>query len=94
MPETLVTIDFLNVHLLAMQVITWKLEVEDGKCRPSGSPPRDTSLAAFADLRISGGGAGCEFPQHAEDCKCACQPPSLSISVNGRNIAAGSTFAT
>ena len=54
------------------QVITWKLEVEDGKCRPSGSPPRDTSLAAFADLRI-GGGAACEFPQHAEDCKCVYQ---------------------
>ena len=50
-------------------MITWKLEVEDGKCRPSGSPPRDTSLAAFADLRMASG-ALCEFPQHAEDCKC------------------------
>ena len=54
-------------------MITWKLEVEDGKCRPSGSPPRDTSLAAFADLRAGGNGATCAFPQHAEDCKCVLQ---------------------
>ena len=64
-----------------LQVITWKLEVEDGKCRPSGSPPRDTSLAAFADLRI-GNGAACMFPHHADDCKCV----PLLISANSEAL--------
>ena len=31
----------------ARWLITWQLELEDGKTRPRGSPPRDTSLAAL-----------------------------------------------
>ena len=55
-----------------MQVITWKLELEDGKCRPSGSPPRDTSLAAFASADgAEPAAAGCPFPEHSSHCRCA-----------------------
>ena len=58
-------------------MITWQLELGDGKTRPSGSPPRDTSLAAFAGSCDSASRTSkCTFPVHDGDCKCV-PPPSL-----------------
>lgn len=57
-------------------LITWHMELEDGKCRPQGSPPRDTSLSALFPApflpatRAAACTAGiCAFPQHASDCR-------------------------
>lgn len=56
----------------ARWVITWQLELGDGKTRPSGSPPRDTSLAAFAGAgACASHGAKCSFPEHSHDCRFA-----------------------
>mmetsp|Transcript_8405 Transcript_8405/g.25207 ORF Transcript_8405/g.25207 Transcript_8405/m.25207 type:complete len:884 (+) Transcript_8405:164-2815(+) len=60
----------------ARYLITWKLELEDGKCRPRGSPPRDTSLASLFPGPAPCGapgvhGAGCSFPEHVADCRFA-----------------------
>lgn len=63
----------------ARWVITWQLELGDGKTRPSGSPPRDTFLAAFAAAGTCDTHGGrppmCPFPEHSHDCRCA--PSSL-----------------
>jgi hypothetical protein len=61
---------FVNNPAFLMQVawarwlITWKLELEDKKCRPRGSPAHDSSLADLAN-KI------CNFPEHNSDCKFA-----------------------
>ena len=41
-------------------LISWQHEIDDKKCRPTGSPPRGTSLTQL-----------CLFPQHSSDCKFA-----------------------
>jgi ppGpp synthetase/RelA/SpoT-type nucleotidyltranferase len=52
-------------------LITWQLELVDKKCRPSGSPGRDTSLTAFYNRLHPSTVPSCAFPQHAADCKFA-----------------------
>lgn len=59
-------------------LITWQMELEDGKCRPQGSPPRDTSLSTLFPAPFSPATAEaasnppvCAFPQHAADCRFA-----------------------
>ena len=44
--------------------MTWGMELEDKKVRPSGSPPREGVLADLAHQL-------CAFPAHAPDCKFA-----------------------
>ncbi len=48
----------------ARWLVTWGMELEDKKLRPSGSPPRDGVLADLAHQL-------CAFPAHAPDCKFA-----------------------
>lgn len=45
-------------------LISFQMELEDGKVRPSGSPPRDSGAAALS-LAI------CAFPHHDAHCKFA-----------------------
>lgn len=45
-------------------LISFQMELADKKCRPSGSPPRDSGFAALQS-RI------CAFPEHDKDCKFA-----------------------
>lgn len=45
-------------------LISFQMELADKKCRPSGSPPRDSGFAALQS-RI------CAFPNHEADCKFA-----------------------
>lgn len=59
----------------ARWLITWKLELEDKKCRPSGSPGNDSSLAHLASQV-------CEFPSHGPDCKFAAFLRSWQIAPN------------
>jgi len=60
----------LRTHPTPLQVnwarwlINWTLELKDAKCRPSGSPPTDSSLTDLAS-RI------CNFPSHDTGCKFA-----------------------
>ncbi|KAK9823732.1 hypothetical protein WJX72_004985 [[Myrmecia] bisecta] len=56
---------FINQQVAwARFCITWQLELQDKKFRPSGSPPRDNSLAAIASQVT----AGCIFPEHKPSC--------------------------
>ncbi|KAK9836987.1 hypothetical protein WJX81_004431 [Elliptochloris bilobata] len=48
----------------ARWLVTWGMELEDKKVRPSGSPPREGLLADLAHQL-------CAFPSHAFDCKFA-----------------------
>lgn len=51
-----------EVHVeIARWLITWELELQDKKCRPSGSPERDTALSSLQ-------GQLCRFPTHNEAC--------------------------
>ncbi|BDA50323.1 probable GTP diphosphokinase RSH3, chloroplastic [Coccomyxa sp. Obi] len=63
-------------------LISFQMELADKKCRPSGSPPRDSGFAALQS-RI------CAFPEHDADCKfaeyfrrkhLAPQPPSTALA--------------
>ena len=45
----------------ARYLITWELELQDKKCRPSGSPEVDNALASLH-------GEICRFPIHNENC--------------------------
>ena len=48
----------------ARWLVTWGMELEDKKVRPSGSPPREGVLADLAHQL-------CAFPSHAPECKFA-----------------------
>lgn len=49
---------------------TWHLELDDKKCRPAGSPPRDNSLASIS-MDPDTDTSRCTFPTHAADCRFA-----------------------
>ena len=72
----------------ARWLVTWGMELEDKKLRPSGSPPRDGVLADLAHQL-------CAFPAHAPDCKFATfyrrahaqrAHPTLSCARDGRPL--------
>lgn len=48
----------------ARWLVTWGMELEDKKVRPSGSPPREGVLADLAHQL-------CAFPSHTPECKFA-----------------------
>ncbi len=69
----------------ARWLVTWGMELEDKKLRPSGSPPRDGVLADLAHQL-------CAFPAHAPDCKFAtfyrrACPPALTLPYNFPGVA-------
>ena len=79
-------------------LVSFQMELADKKCRPSGSPPRDSGFLNL-HLRI------CAFPTHDSGCKfadyfqrCApatqltaavptCTPPADSMLVSGTAFA-------